>query len=319
MIELHGVTKLYKTVIGVNDITLSLPPGTYGLLGPNGSGKTTLINLIIGQLRPTLGYVRLFGQDPWARDSLLRQVGLCPALEVNYPRVTGLEWVRYLVQLHGFNRREASCRAVEALQQVKLDNDMHRPMRNYSLGMRQRAKLAQAIAHDPELLILDEPFNGLDPVGRREMKDFLFDWQRRGRSLILASHILHEVEAVKPSFLLISGGRLLASGSPEDVRSILANTPNTLRVRTDNPRKLMSAIVELPVVDAVRLHEPGKNEEGSIEIDTRSTAGLLEHMPGILASHEIRVFEIQSADDSLKHLFSTLMRIHRGETKGGLI
>ncbi len=319
MIELRNVTKLYKTVMGVNDISMTLEPGTYGLLGPNGSGKTTLINLIIGLLKPTIGSVRLFGENPWSRDRLLRNVGLCPALEVNYPRVTGFQWVKYLVRMHGFNNLEAENRAIEALKKVKIDYAMDRPMRNYSLGMRQRAKIAQAIAHDPNLLILDEPFNGLDPVGRNDMKELLLDWKKEGRSLILASHILHEVEAVNPSFLLISGGRLLASGSPDDVKAILSNTPNTLKVRTSDPRKLLSCIVNLPMVGGVRLIEHGKNESAFVEIDTNSTSGLLEHFPKIAQAQGLQIYEIVSADDSLKHLFATLMKIHRGETKGGLV
>ena len=319
MIELQQVTKLYKTVIGVNEISLSLPPGTYGLLGPNGSGKTTLINLIIGQLRPTIGSVTLFGENPWTRDHLLRRVGLCPSLEVNYPRVSGFEWVKYLVQMHGFDSSEAASRAEAALKQVKLTYAMHRPMRGYSLGMRQRAKIAQAVAHDPDLLILDEPFNGLDPVGRKDVKEFLNNWKQKGKSLILASHILHEVEAVDPSFLLISGGRLLASGSPEDVRAILSDTPNTIMLRTDQPRKLLSCLVELPVVEAARLIESAKNEEAYLEIDTRSTGSLLDAIPNLLQQEDISVTEVRSADNSLKHLFTTLMRMHRGETRGGLL
>ena len=319
MIQLQEVTKLYKTVIGVNEVSLSLEPGTYGLLGPNGSGKTTLINLILGQLRPTLGKVTLFGKNPWTRDHLLRRVGLCPSLEVNYPRVTGFEWVKYLVQMHGFHAAEATKRAEAALEQVKLTYAMHRPMRSYSLGMRQRAKIAQAVAHEPELLILDEPFNGLDPVGRNDVKEFLNNWKQKGKSLILASHILHEVEAVNPSFLLISGGRLLASGSPEDVRAILSDTPNTIMLRTDQPRRLLSCIIKLPMIEAGRLIESGKNEEPHLEIDTRSTASMLKALPQILKAESINVTEIQSADNSLKHLFTTLMRMHRGETKGGLI
>ena len=319
MIQLDHVTKLYKTVIGVNEISLTLDPGTYGLLGPNDSGKTTLINLIIGQLKPTIGSVTLFGENPWTRDHLLRQVGLCPSLEVNYPRVSGFEWVKYLVQLHGFHAAEAARRATAALEQVKLTHAMHRPMRGYSLGMRQRAKIAQAVAHEPELLILDEPFNGLDPVGRNDVKEFLNNWKKKGKSLILASHILHEVEAVNPSFLLISGGRLLASGSPQDVRAILSDTPNTIMMRTDRPRDLLSSLVKLPTVESVRLIEAGKNEEASVEVETRSTANLLGQLPEILKRENIEITEIRSADNSLKHLFTTLMRMHRGETKGGLI
>ena len=314
MIALNCVTKLYKTVIGVNDISLDLPPGTYGLLGPNGSGKTTLINLIIGQLKPTIGQVTLFGQNPWSKQKLLRNVGLCPALEVNYPRVTGLQWVTYLVQLHGFSKRAAKKLAIQALEQVKLDYAMNRPMQNYSLGMRQRAKLAQAIAHEPELLILDEPFNGVDPVGRKDIKEFLLNWKSQGRSLILASHILHELEAINPSFLLISGGRLLASGTPEDVKSILSHSPSTFQIHTDQPRKLLSLLIELPTVDSVRVIERTKNEDEYIQVETRSSSELMRKLPAILRSNRISVNQIQSSDNSLKSLFSTLMQMHRGET-----
>ncbi len=318
MIQLEEVTKLYKTVIGVNDINLSLEPGTYGLLGPNGSGKTTLINLILGQLRPTLGQVRLFGQNPWSHDILLRRIGLCPAIEVNYPRVSGFEWVKYLVQMHGFSSRQAAQRAKDSLEQVKMTDAMNRPMRNYSLGMRQRTKLAQAIAHDPDLLILDEPFNGLDPMGRIDMTQFLSRWRTRGKSLILASHILHEVEAVKPSFLLISGGRLLASGSPEHVRSILIDTPNTLRIRTRRAHELSSMLMKIQSAMSVRIiASTARDDTQIVEIEALSSADLFNALPKLVAESGIDIIEMQSADESLKHLFSTLMRIHRGEAQGG--
>lgn len=314
MIQLDNVTKLYGTVIGVNDISLALEPGTYGLLGPNGSGKTTLINLILGQLIPTIGRVSLFGEDPWKRSGLLRKVGLCPALEVNYPRVTGYEWVKYLVRMHGFGVTEAHNLAIKALEQVKLDYAMHRPMRNYSLGMRQRAKMAQAIAHEPDLLILDEPFNGLDPIGRFEMTSFLRDWGKQGKSLILASHILHEVEAVNPSFLLISGGRLLASGSPQEVHSILANSPSKLRIRTDNVSKLANALVDRCEIESINFDGDGE----TIHVVTRSAGKLQASLPAILREFDISVREMSSQDDSLQTLFSTLMHIHRGETRMGI-
>ena len=318
MIELTEVTKLYGTVIGVNDINLSLPVGMYGLLGPNGSGKTTLINLILGQLQPTLGQVRLFGANPWARDWLLRRIGFCPAVEVTYPRVSGFEWVRYLVQMHGFGMREAGQRAKQALEQVHLTSDMYRPMRHYSLGMRQRAKLAQAIAHDPELLILDEPFNGLDPIGRSEMIQFLKAWGQRGRSLILASHILHEVESVNPSFLLISGGRLLASGSPEHVRALLSDTPNTLRIQCDEPRKLASRLMSWPDVLEVAIETGSRSDSTDwVRVATLSAARVFERLPDLVTEQEIEIRQMVSTDESLGNLFSTLMRIHRGESQGG--
>ena len=308
MIELNGVSRLYKTVIGVNDISLSLDQGVYGLLGPNGSGKTTLINMILGQIKPTLGTVRLFGKNPWRRSKLLRRVGLCPALEFSYPTVTSLEWVSYLVQMHGFTRADAVPRAKEALELVGLGHVMNQAMTEYSLGMRQRAKLAQAIAHDPELLILDEPFNGLDPIGRFEMTALLKEWASEGRSLVLASHILHEVEAVNPSFLLIYGGRLLASGAPDEMRRILANSPSLLTIKSSDTKKLAAILSSLDAVKNMRFIG-----EDRVEVETMVLSEVLNLLPSAVTDAGITIDDVESNDESLKSLFSTLMKIQRGE------
>ncbi|MEZ6119946.1 MAG: ABC transporter ATP-binding protein [Pirellulaceae bacterium] len=309
MIELAGVTKLYRTVLGVNDISLQLHSGAFGLLGPNGSGKTTLINLILGQIKPTLGTVRLFGKSPWKNDRLTRRIGLCPTVEIAYPNVSAKEWVTFLVQMHGFAlpaARQAACRALEL---VKLDHAMDRPIGTYSLGMRQRAKLAQAIAHNPDLLILDEPFNGLDPVGRFEMTEFLRNWVHEGKSLILASHILHEVEAVHPAFLLISGGRLLASGTPQEVRQILADSPSEVVVHCNQAARLASVLCERNLVQKLNILA-----DQQIRIVTPSAAKLFDQLPGICQQHGIVVDQLTSENESLQSLFATLMRIHRGES-----
>ena len=196
MIDLQHVTRLYGSVIGVNDMTLSLERGAYGLIGPNGSGKSTLLNLITGQLRPTLGTVRVFGARPFNNVDLFRRIGVCPEHEVLYTNVTGLDWVRYLLELHGFDRRAALARAERALDEVGMATAMRRQMGGYSRGMRQRTKLAQALAHDPELLVLDEPLSGLDPVARMRMTELLRRWVAGGKGLLFASHMLHEVEAI---------------------------------------------------------------------------------------------------------------------------
>ncbi len=309
MIDLQGVTKLYGTVIGVNDITMSLDPGAYGLLGPNGSGKTTLLNLITGQLRPTMGTIRVCGEEPWNRDALLRKIGLCPAVDVLYPNVTALDWVTYLTRLHGLPRRDASQRALAALDRVGLGPAMRRAMGTYSLGMRQRTKLAQAFAHGPEILILDEPFNGLDPVGRHEMTELLREWIQDGRSLILASHILYEVEAISPSFLLIRGGRLLASGSSDEIHTMLADVPSEIRIRTAQRTALTQLLLEADLVDAVSIDD----RQSELVIATRQPLEIYRQLPGWLASHDIEVVEVRSTDDSLQNFFSSLMRMHRGE------
>lgn len=309
MIRFEHVTKLYKTVIGVNDVSLDLAPGAYGLLGPNGSGKTTFINLILGQLRPTLGSVRVFDQNPWKRSEILRRIGICPAVDILLPNVTALDWVQYLVRMHGFTAAEASRRAEAALEMVDMQHAMRRPIGSYSLGMRQRCKVAQAVAHDPELLILDEPFNGLDPVGRHELTEFFLRWISEGKSFLLASHLLHEVEAVRPSFLLISGGRFLASGSPQEVRSMLADLPNEILVRVDRPRELAQRLCEVESVDSVRID----TQLNEVLVSTRRPLVLSQRLPAIVSEGRFDVLEVRSGKESLRQLFTTLMRLHRGE------
>jgi len=309
MIEFRNVTKLYGSVIGVNDISMSLEAGAYGLLGPNGSGKTTFINLILGQLRPTIGQVTVFGGNPWNSDAMLRRIGICPAVEVLYSNVSAYEWVRYLVQLHGIGRVQAGHLAVEALTRVGLGDAMLRRMGSYSLGMRQRAKLAQAFAHNPDLLILDEPFNGLDPIGRHEMTEFLREWIRGGKSVLLASHILHEVEAISPSFLLICGGRLLASGSPEEVHSMLADVPNEIRIRCNRPSELARQMLENADVTSIRFD----NTNDELVVSTNHSLSVYSALPSWVSSNGIQIDELRSSDESLQSLFGSLMRIHRGE------
>ena len=308
MIELEHVTKLYRAVIGVNDVSLSLKPGGHGLLGPNGAGKSTLINLLCGQLRPTLGRVRVLGERPWNNPAVLRRIGVCPEQDVLYPDVTGFEWVAYLLELYGFGRRQARRRAGQTLEHVGLAAAMHRRIGGYSRGMRQRAKLAQAMAHGPDLLILDEPFTGLDPVARHAMTDTFKSWIRSGRSLLLASHILHEVEAVTPSFLLIYGSRLLASGSAGEVHALLADVPNEIHIRCEGASRLARCLVEEETVEAVRFADRGK----SLILSTRSSAKVYAQLPDWIAASGARVQEMRSTDDSLQSLFASLLRIHRG-------
>ncbi len=309
MIQLQNITKLYGTVIGVNDITLSLPAGAYGLIGPNGSGKTTLLNLITGQLRPTVGTLRVLGQPPWNRDGLLRSIGFCPAVDVLHPNVSAFDWVQYLVEMHGYPRREAASRARDSLERVGLGGIMNRKMGTYSLGMRQRTKLAQAFAHDPMLMILDEPFNGLDPIGRLEMTNLLRGWVREGRSLILASHILHEVEAISPSFLLIRGGRLLASGSPDEVHRLLAKVPSQMKIVCDQADRLAKRLIDEAMVESIEFGSNGRE----LTFTTCNPLDLFGKLPKWTDELGIQIDELRSTDDSLQHLFTSLMHMHRGE------
>lgn len=307
MIKLERVTKLYGTVIGVNDMTITLGPGAYGLLGPNGSGKTTLLNLIVGQLRPTLGQIWVFDKRPWNNQDLFRRVGVCPAQELSCNNVSGREWVEHLLVLHGLPRRQAATRAEQALEQVGMAQTMNRLIGTYSKGMRQRTKLAQAIAHDPDLLILDEPFNGLDPIGRHDISNFLRKWIE-SKSLILASHILHEVEAVCTSFLLILNGRLLAHGTADEIQLLLAGVPAEITVRCDQPARLAALCCAEELADTV-----GHQLDGQLRISTRQPAKLAQRLPHWSAEHRIVIHEVRSPEDALQTLFNSLIRMHRGE------
>jgi ABC-2 type transport system ATP-binding protein len=311
MIQFQGVTKLYGRVLGVNDITLDLSPGAYGLLGPNGAGKSTLLNLLTGQLLPTRGSVRVLGMNPRNNANLFRRLGFCPGFEGMYSSICGLDWVTFLLQMHGRKRREARDIAHRTLEQVGMAEGMYRPIASYSRGMRQRTKLAQAIAHDPELLILDEPLSGLDPIGRSQMTDLLRMWINLGRSIIIATHVLHEVEALTKSFLLISGGRLLASGTAQEVQELLFKVPMEILIRCSDSRQLASLVMKSELAVAVSLSSDPSNE--SLTLTTRDASALSRQLSQWVAEFDLKIYELRSADDSLQSLFNSLMKIHRGE------
>jgi ABC-2 type transport system ATP-binding protein len=311
MLSFDAVTRLYGNVLGVNDITLRLSPGAYGLLGPNGAGKSTLLNLITGQLRPTRGTVEVLGMVPRHNPELMRQLGFCPGFEGMYSSICGLDWVVYLLEMQGYRKPAARQRAIECMELVGMTEGMRRPISSYSRGMRQRTKLAQAISHEPQLLILDEPLSGLDPVGRAQMTDVLKGWIRRGRSLIIASHVLHEIEALTNSFLLISGGRLLASGTADEVHQLLYDVPMELQVRCNRGRVLAARALSSELADAVRVE--GSGDSWTVSLSTRRPAELSQGLVRWVAEDHLLVSEIRTADDSLQSLFNSLMRKHRGE------
>ena len=311
MLDFQGVTKLYGNVLGVNDITLTLGPGAYGLLGPNGAGKSTLLNLLTGQLLPTRGTVRVLGMNPRNNAALLKRMGFCPGFEGMYSSTSGLDWVVYLLEIQGFHRSDAKRRAMDCMELVGMQEGMWRPISSYSRGMRQRTKLAQAIAHEPELLILDEPLSGLDPVGRAQMTDVLRNWISMGRSIIIASHVLHEIEALTSSFLLISGGRLLASGTAEEVHELLFDVPMEIHVRCQQSRQLAALALSAELADTAKIRQSSAGDV--VVLSTRQASALSTQMASWIQTEDLQVCEIRTADDSLQSLFNSLMKIHRGE------
>jgi ABC-2 type transport system ATP-binding protein len=305
MIHITHLTKLYGSVIGVNDVTVDLDIGAHGLLGPNGAGKTTFLGLITGQLRPTMGRVEVFGEPPFANPRVLRRIGYCPAADLGERHATPQVWVRYLVRLSGFAGSEADRRAERALEQVGLTAASRRSIATLSKGMRQRVKLAGAIAHDPDLLVLDEPFIGLDPVARHELVHLVRGWSR-DRSLIVASHLLHEVEALDAGLAVILGGRLVASGTAAEIRGLIESLPAEIRVRCSPPQRFAEAAWRSAGVEAVRV-EP----HDVVVVATRQPAALAA-VAQQAASEGMPITEVMPADRSLEGIFGRLVQLHRG-------
>ena len=279
-------------------------------MGPSGSGKTTLLNLMTGQLKPTVGQLAILGESPWKNNRLLEKVGFCSALDILQTKRNGLEWVTLYTEMQGYRHSVAVDMAHVALDRVGLSQaDRIRGMDQYSRGMKQRCKVAQAIAHEPELLLLDEPFAGLDPIARYELTGLLTSWVDQGRGLIVSSHILHEVETVCGSFLLMMNGRLLANGTIEDIQGMMSETPRKVWIRTEQATDLAVALQASGNVDSITFH----SDNGGIEITTTDAVEFAQSLPQLVLEKEILVTEMHSEDDSLDTVFDMLMRIHRGE------
>jgi ABC-2 type transport system ATP-binding protein len=309
LLHFDHVSLMYGTVIGVNDLHLDLPPGAYALVGPNGAGKSTLISLITGALRPTLGHVQVFGENPQRSANLLRRIGLCPASDLLVHGVSAREWLMLQLRLSGFSKAKAAQRIGEVLELVGLTSSQHRPIHTFSLGMRQRCKLAQSIAHDPELLILDEPFNGLDPVGRFQMSELLIDWTKRGKSLLLASHVLHEVERITNSFILIFGGRLLASGTAGELRRLLADLPQDVIVDSPQRDVLAERLGGQSWIRAIHRDNVSDRLVVTVEKPLELYAKLAEWVD----EGAIDIQRVTGSEGDISTLFRMLVSKHRGE------
>jgi ABC-2 type transport system ATP-binding protein len=309
LLKLEHASLLYGTVIGVNDLQLELPPGAYALVGPNGAGKSTLIGLLTGALRPTLGKVRVFGQDPNRSAQVLQRIGLCPTSDLLVQGVSAKQWIQLQLALSGWPSSEAKTRSLEVLEMVGLQESLHRPIHTYSLGMRQRCKLAQAIAHRPELLILDEPFNGLDPVGRFQIAEMLLEWARSGKSLLYASHVLHEVERITDSFMLIFGGRLLASGTAGELRRLLADLPQVIVVDSPDRDALALRLSNQPWLRSMLRDSHPKR----LVLTVERPLELFRSLAQWSASGEILVERVSGSEGDISALFRILVSRHRGE------
>jgi len=303
IVSAEHVSKWYGQVIGLNDVSVDVPAGITGLLGPNGAGKSTFMKLITGQLKPSKGVVKVLGEPIWGNPHLFFEIGFCPEQDAFYERMTGLEWLTALVRLNGLTDKEADEAARRAMTVVDLMDAANKKIGAYSKGMRQRVKLAQAIVHDPRLLILDEPLAGMDPLARRRTIRMIRDWARSGKSVIVSSHILHEIESMTANILLINNGRILAEGDVHHIRDLIDEHPHSVSVRAQDPRALAREFLAFADVRSLKF------EQGAVVVETGKPDMFYAKLTEMAASGEFgAIDEVTSPDDNLAAVFQYLVK-----------
>lgn len=303
LISVAGVSKFYGRVMGLNDITVDFGHGMTGLLGPNGAGKSTMIKLLTGQIRPSKGKVEVLGEKPWDNPSLNARFGYCPEQDAFFKGMTGLRFVTFSVRMMGFPSAKATSLAKEAIAKVGMTEAMDRDIQGYSKGMRQRIKLAQSLVHDPELLILDEPMSGTDPVGRVRMMEVLHDLEKEGKHIVISSHILHEIERMTESIILIDKGKLVASGNMHDIRDSLDRFPLTVRIRTDERSRLAKLLMDATTMTSITFGD----QSDELLIRTPKPDLFYPAFQECLITSGVRVSAVDSPDDNLNAIFEYLV------------
>ena len=298
-IELRNVSRWYGNVVAVNDITMTIGPGVTGLLGPNGAGKSTVLHLIAGFLAPSRGELTVEGAASWRNPGLYRTVGLVPERDSVYAFLTGEEFVVATARLHELADPAAAARRAIAI--VDMAEAQDRKISTYSKGMRQRIKVAAALVHDPQVLLLDEPFNGMDPRQRLHMMDLLTKLGAEGRTILLSSHILEEVERLADTIQVIVSGRLAASGDFRAIRRLMTSRPHVFLVRTSDDRLLGSALIGLPAVAGVEV------TNGGLQVRASDYGTFSRELAVLARDHGVRLREVLPEDESLESVFAYLV------------
>ena len=298
-IELRNVSRWYGNVVAINDITMTIGPGVTGLLGPNGAGKSTLLHLISGFLEPSRGELTVGGTASWRNPGIYRTLGLVPERPAVYPFLTGLEFVRATARLHKLADPDRS--AGRAIAIVEMADAQDRKISTYSKGMRQRIKVAAALVHDPEMLLLDEPFNGMDPRQRLHMMDLLETLGDEGRTILFSSHILEEVERLSGTIQVIVAGRLAASGDFRAIRRLMTSRPHMFLVRTSDDRRLGAALIGLPSVTGVEMSGRG------LQVKASDYGAFSREIAGLTREQGIQLRELLPEDESLESVFAYLV------------
>ncbi len=298
-VEVLDVSRWYGNVVAVNGISFALGPGVTGLLGPNGAGKTTLLNMIAGFLKPSAGEVRVLGETAFGTPEIYGRVALVPEREAVYEFLTGYQFVQLSAKMHELPDPEAA--AIEALRMVDMTSAADRATGGYSKGMKQRIKIAAALVHDPEVLLLDEPFNGMDPRQRLQMMSLLSRMAEEGRTILFSSHILEEVERLGENVLVVVAGRLAASGDFRAIRKLMTDRPHTFTIRSSDNRELAKTLMAEESVFGVELND------GTVVVRTNELGAFASAAPRAARAAGASLFEVRPEDESLESVFDYLV------------
>ena len=299
-LRLDHVSRWYRNVVAVNDVSMTIAPGVTGLLGPNGAGKSTLIALMSGFLAPSTGTVTLDGDPLWRNEQVYRRIGLVPEREALFDYLTGRQFVVANAELHGLPDPGAAAQSSIAL--VEMSDAQDRVISTYSKGMRQRIKMASSLVHEPAVLLLDEPFNGMDPRQRIHLMELLRTMGAEGRTVLFSSHILEEVEQVARQIEVVVAGRHAASGDFGAIRRLMTDRPNRFVLRTTDDRRMASVLLADPSVRGARLRS-----EGGIELEASDFGRFSEVLPRLAREHGVRLLEVTPTDESLESVFAYLV------------
>jgi len=300
VVEATKLSRWYGIVMGLNNVTFAIQPGLTGLVGPNGAGKSTLIQIITGQIQPSSGDLRVFGERPFNNPRLLRRIGFCPERESLPTDLKPETWLRGLGLISGMSPTTAATRADSTLRRVKLAQEhWNKKMGQYSKGMRQRAKLAQALMHDPDLLVLDEPMNGLDPMGRQEIAGILKDLAKEGTSILISSHILAELETLCANNLILNWGRIIASGAQGDIRTAVKDWSEQLSITCSDPEALARTLFNAGLLNGFDLHP----EDEQLTVRVKDAETFYGQATGLFIDSGVTVYEIRGQSRSLQDIF----------------
>ncbi len=303
VIEARNLSRWYGNVLGISEINLDIEPGITALLGPNGAGKSTFMKIITGQLKPNLGQVRIYGQPVWNNREIFRRLGFCPEVDAFYEELNGQEFLTGLLSFYGFGEAECQKRALQALEMVGLQDVARRPIRSYSRGMRQRIKIAQTVAHDPDILILDEPLSGLDPLSKRRVIRLIKEFRLAGKTVVVSSHVLPEVEAMTSEIILIHHGKILARGDIHFIRELLDSHPHMIRIKSPHFRELARLLAGEEYILNITF-EP---QVSAVVFETHHRDKFYDRLNELILDSDLRLEEITSPDDNLQAVFDYLV------------